>query len=64
VYKKDGSQNIRLWGHNVVLMSPTDVGGASATLYSGLVIIKVNAAGVWKVVQQIGTKLDICARIA
>ncbi len=64
VYKKDGSQNIRLWGHNVVLMSPTDVGGASATLYSGLVIIKVNAAGVWKVVKQVGTKLDICSRIA
>lgn len=64
VYNRDGSQTIQLLGHNVVLMAPTDVGGPSATLYSGLVIIKVDAAGVWKVVKQTGKKLDICARLA
>lgn len=62
-YNKDGSQTIQLMGHNVVLMSPTDVGGPSATLYSGLVIIKVDTAAVWKVVKQAGKKLDICARL-
>ncbi len=64
VYNRDGSQTIQLLGHNVVLLFPTDVHGPSATLYSGLVVIKVDAAGVWKVVKQSGKKLDICAQLA
>ena len=63
VYNRDGSQIIRLFGHNVVLLFPTDVDGPSAWLYSGLVVIKVDAAGVWKVVKQSGRKINICARL-
>jgi hypothetical protein len=59
----DGSQTLRLMGHNVVLMSPTDVLGPSATVYTGRVVIEVDTAGVWEVVADNGTALDICAEL-
>ena len=64
VYRADGSQTIKLLGHNVVFLFPTDVGGPSATLYSGLAVIKIDPAGVWKVVKESGKKLNICAQLS
>jgi len=63
-YHADGSQTLRLMGHNVVLMSPTDVGGAAATVYTGRVVIEVDPTGVWEVVMASGTEVDICATVS
>lgn len=62
-YYTDGSSTQVLTGHNAVFMFPTDVPGPSATLYTGRVVITIDASGTWTVVQESGTKLDICAQL-
>ena len=63
-YSADGSSIHVLTGHNAVFMFPTDVPGPSANLYTGRVVITIDPAGTWTVVQESGTKLDICARLS
>ena len=63
-YSADGSSIQVLTGHNAVFMFPTDVPGPSATLYTGRVVISIDPGGIWTVVQESGTKLDICAQAA
>lgn len=41
----DGSMTIRLTGHNVVFLFPTDTKGPSATLYTGRAVVTVDASG-------------------
>lgn len=63
-YAADGSSTQVLTGHNAVFMFPTDVPGPSATLYTGHVVITIDAAGTWTVVQERGRAIDICAQLA
>ena len=60
----DVSQEITLMGHNVVILSPGDVGGPSTTLYVGKVTIGVAADGTWTVGKVAGSSIDICAAIS
>ena len=59
----DGSADMALMGHNVVILFPTD-GGPSTTVYVGRVTIAVATDGVWTVGQVAGTSTDICAAIS
>lgn len=59
----DGSAQMRLMGHNVVILFPAD-GGPSTTLYAGRVVIDVAADGVWTVRAATGSATDICAALS
>lgn len=63
-YSADGSSIQVLTGHNAVFLFPTDVPGPSATLYTGRVVITIDPGGIWTVVQESGTELDICAQLS
>ena len=60
----DGSSTSVLTGHTVVIMFPTDVpAGPSTTLYTGRVVINVDASGISTIVDESGRDLDICAAL-
>jgi hypothetical protein len=61
----DGNTILTLNGHNAVFMSRTDVpAGPSATLYTGQVVIKVEAGSKFTVQGSSGTAVDICAAVS
>lgn len=62
VPQAEGPRTMKLLGHNVVILFPSD-GGPSTTLYTGQVVINVDAFDVWTVVEGSGGELDICAAL-
>lgn len=61
----DGSQELELAGHNVVILFPTDnPPGPSTVLYTGRVLISVDANAAWTLTQTSGGTVDICAALS
>lgn len=61
---EDGSSTLRMMGHSVLIMFPTDVpAGPSTTLYTGQVVSHWAADGTTTVVKESGLQLDICAEL-
>jgi hypothetical protein len=62
-YHPDESETHVVTGHNVIILFSTDVGGPSATLYTGRVVFTVDTDGVWDVIEEevSGKETDICA---
>lgn len=64
LYNSDGSVTLVMIGHTVVIMYPTDVPGPSATLYVGHVVVSIDSAGVWTLLEVNGKSTDICAALS
>jgi len=61
-YNPDGSSTLKLTGHNLVILFPTDFPpGPSTTLYAGHVVILIDTSGNWTVQEESGKMTDICA---
>jgi hypothetical protein len=61
-YNLDGSSTLKLTGHNLVILFPTDFPpGPSTTLYAGHVAILIDTSGNWTVQAESGKVTDICA---
>ncbi len=64
-YNPDGSLTLKLTGHNLVILFPTDFPpGPSTTLYAGHVVILIDTSGNWTVEEESGKMTDICAVLA
>ena len=63
-YAADGSSTQFLTGHNAVFLFPTDIPGASATLYTGRVVINIDSLGTWTIRKESGQKVDLCAELS
>jgi hypothetical protein len=63
-YYPDGSSTAVLTGHNVVLLYRSDMGGPSATLYIGQVVVTIDTDGRWTVVKESGRTVDLCAEVS
>jgi hypothetical protein len=65
-YNPDGSSTLKLTGHNVVILFPTDSPpGPSTTLYDGgRVVISIDASGNFTVKEESGNKTNICAAVS
>ncbi|TDN92301.1 hypothetical protein [Microbacterium sp. BK668] len=60
----DGTTTLRSTGHNVILLSPSDVpAGPSTTLYVGRVTYDVGAGNVFTIVGSSGQTRDLCAEL-
>lgn len=63
-YNLDGSSTLKLTGHNLVILFPTDFPpGPSTTLYAGRVVLSIDTNGNFIVQQEGGNKTDICAAL-
>jgi hypothetical protein len=61
----DGSSTYTTTGHNVLILSPTDItAGPSTTLYVGRVVFTVDAANRFEVTSISGRSVDICSALA
>lgn len=61
----DGSSAYTTTGHNVLILSPTDITvGPSTTLYVGRVVFTVDAANRFEVTSVSARSIDICAVLA
>ncbi len=64
-YNPDGSSTLKLMGHNLVILFPTDFPpGPSTTLYMGRVVISIDTSGNYTVQEESGKKTDICAAVS
>ena len=64
-FNPDGSSTLRLMGHNVLILFPTDEpAGPSTTLVVGRAVIAVDANENFTVQQISGATTDICAALA
>jgi hypothetical protein len=61
----DGSSTYTTTGHNVLILSPTDITvGPSTTLYVGRVVFTVDTANRFEVTLVSGRSVDICSALA
>lgn len=64
-FHPDGSYTVRLMGHTVVSLFPSDVpAGPSTTLHIGRVVIEIDADGVWRRTSVSGRQIDICEALS
>jgi len=63
--RPNGHSTLVATGHNVILLASTDhPAGPSTTLYVGRVVIDIDAAGNYTLLQASGTTTDICAALS
>ncbi len=63
-YGSDGTQTTKMTGHNVLILSATDVpAGPSTTLYVGQVVFTIDTGNVWTLKSARGNATDICAAL-
>jgi hypothetical protein len=64
-YLADGSMDVAVTGHNVLILFPEDVpAGPSTTLHVGRVEYEVSPEGMYTVTKVTGTSTDICAALS
>ncbi|MDC5698770.1 hypothetical protein OO014_16060 [Intrasporangium calvum] len=64
-YADDGTMSVRMMGHNVLILFPTDnPPGPTSTLYIGQVTFTVDADEVATIQSTSGKEIDICAALS
>lgn len=61
----DGSQSLVSTGHNVIILSPSDIpAGPSMTLIVGRAEYTIDPTGIWTLQEPTGRTVDLCAELA